>query len=288
MDLESIVREITAKVAAGMAQQQELHQQSVCADPIPVGISNRHVHLSRIHIDLLFGSGYELKSKNPLSQPGQYAAEEVVLLAGPKGTIEKVRVLGPSRKSTQVELLAGDLFKLGISAPIRESGKLDDAADVTIVGPKGAVVAQKSAIIAKRHIHMTPEDAEHYSVHDSQIVSVDIGGERSVTFGEVVVRVSPDFKLELHLDTEEANTASLKNGDHVRLSGAKASGCCGKCAGVHKEAAVESVEKELFLVTEADVKASHLAGRSIRAQKNGVVTALAWDAAKELGVQILR
>lgn len=283
MELESIVREIAAKVAAGMAQQQ-----SVCADPIPVGVSNRHVHLSRAHMDLLFGSGYELKSKNPLSQPGQYAAEEVVLLAGPKGTVEKVRVLGPSRKSTQVELLAADLYKLGISAPIRESGKLDDAADVTIVGPKGAVMAQKCAIVAKRHIHMTPADAEHFSVADGQTVSIDIGGERGLTFGAIAVRVSPDFKLELHLDTEEANAAGLKNGESVRLSGAKAGGCCGKCGGKHKETAKGSTEKELSLVTEADVKAAHLSGGIIRAQKGALVTALAADTAKGLGVQILR
>jgi len=283
MELESIIREITAKVAAGMAQQQ-----NGCADPIPVGVSNRHVHLSREHIDVLFGKGYELTSKNPLSQPDQFAANEVVILAGPKGTIEKARVLGPARKNTQVELLCADLYKLGITAPIRESGKLDDAADVTIIGPKGAVVAQKSTIVAKRHIHMTPADAERFGVTNSQVVSIEIGGERGLILGSVVVRVSPDFKLELHLDTEEANAAGVKNGSNVHLSGAKAGGCCGKCSNHHSDTKQESTVIELSLVTEADVKAAHLNGTAVRAKKGAVITALALDAAKDLGVIIIR
>lgn len=184
---------------------------------IPVGISNRHIHLSRVHLDKLFGEGYELTKMKDLKQPGQYAAVETVTLLGLKGDIQNVRILGPVRKDSQVEMSFTDSFKLGIKADIRESGKLDNTAGVRIIGPKGSVDIDKGAIVALRHIHASPQDAERMNVKDKDIVEVEMHGERCGTLGNVLVRVSPEFQLEMHVDLDEANAFSIKNGDCVIL-----------------------------------------------------------------------
>ncbi|WP_422393077.1 phosphate propanoyltransferase [Neomoorella humiferrea] len=184
---------------------------------IPVGISNRHVHLSEEDLRTLFGPGARLTKLRDLSQPGQFAAEQTVILVGPKGVIENVRVLGPTRKKTQVEISVSDCFKLGVQAPIRDSGQLEGSARITIVGPESSVTLNEGCIIAARHIHMHPEDARRFGVKDGERVNVRTFGPRGVTFYEVLVRVHENYKLEMHIDIDEANAACLKNGDFVEI-----------------------------------------------------------------------
>lgn len=184
---------------------------------IPLGISGRHVHLSQEHLEILFGPGYRLKEMRPLSQPGEFAAVETVVVAGPKGALSGVRILGPTRRRTQVEVSRTDAFTLGLCPPVRDSGDLDGTPGATLIGPKGTVVLSQGVILAKRHLHLTPEDAKAFGVSDKQLVSVRCGGDRALTFDAVLCRVSPNYKLEFHLDTDEANAALLKNGDLVAL-----------------------------------------------------------------------
>ncbi len=178
--------------------------------PIPVAVSARHIHLRQETVEKLFGEGYELTSRNPLSQPGQYAAEETVDVVGPKDRINSVRILGPPRNIDQVEIARTDEFLLGVDAPVRASGDIDNTPGILLEGPAGKVELKNGVICAWRHIHMTPEDAEHFGVDDRDVVEVAItGGDRDLVFGDVLVRVSPDFKLEMHIDTDEANAANL-------------------------------------------------------------------------------
>jgi len=184
---------------------------------VPVGISNRHIHLSQQDLETLFGTGYELTVRNDLSQTGQYAAEETVTVEGSKSTLANVRILGPTRKETQIEVSRTDSFSLGLKPPVRDSGFLDGSPGVTLIGPKGKVTLDKGVIIAQRHIHMTEADAEAFGVKDKELVSVRVGGERGVTFENVLVRVRNDFVLEMHIDTDEANAAMLSNGQQVEV-----------------------------------------------------------------------
>lgn len=180
---------------------------------VPAGISNRHVHLSQEHIEALFGEGHELTKTKDLSQPGQYACEEVVTLVGPKGSLEGVRVLGPARKATQVELAATDTFKLGVKPPVRDSGDHEGTPGLELIGPKGRVQLDKGVIIAARHIHMTPEDAQTYNLKDGDHVKVSVSGPRAGVFERVLIRVSPNYALDMHVDTDEGNAFGIKNGD---------------------------------------------------------------------------
>lgn len=181
--------------------------------PVLIETSARHVHVSRRVLDILFGEGYELTAKKGLSQPGQFACEERVQVIGPKNSFPAVSILGPVRPETQVELSAGDARSIGVKAPIRESGDLEGSAGCKLVGPKGEVELKDGVIIAKRHIHMTPEDAEKYGLSDKQVVSVKVDtAERSLIFGDVVVRVSPKYALAMHIDTDESNAAGCTPG----------------------------------------------------------------------------
>ena len=181
--------------------------------PIPVGVSNRHLHLSQADLEALYGAGYQLNVLKDLSQPGQYAAKETLTIVGPRGAIENVRVLGPVRKQTQVEIMRSDCFKLGIQAPLRESGVLGGSSPITIVGPKGSVYVKEGAIVAKRHIHMTCADAEEFGLKDKDVVGVKVETNgRALTFGDVVVRVSDKFALAMHIDTDESNAACAAPG----------------------------------------------------------------------------
>lgn len=184
---------------------------------ILVGVSNRHVHLSQSDLDRLFGSGHTLEKMKDLSQPGQYACKETVTVCGPKGVIEKVRILGPVRSQTQVEILAADCFKLGVKAPIRLSGDLDGTPGVTLVGPKGSVQTEKGVMIAQRHIHMHPKDAEKFGVHDGQWVDLQVDGLRGGVLKNTVIRVTSESALECHVDTEEANALGLGSASSVRI-----------------------------------------------------------------------
>lgn len=172
-----------------------------------VETSARHVHLTEEHIEILFGKGATLTFKKDLSQPGQFACEERVTVVGPKKQIENVIILGPARPASQVELSLTDARTIGLSAPVRESGDIAGSPGCKIVGPCGEVTLTQGVIAAKRHIHMTPEDAERLGICDKQIVSVKITSDRSLVFGDVVVRVSPKFSLAMHIDTDESNAA---------------------------------------------------------------------------------
>lgn len=184
---------------------------------IPVGVSNRHMHLSQEDLNSLFGEGYQLVKTKDLSQPGQYACKETVTICGPNGAIEKVRILGPVRGMTQVEILEGDCYKLGVTTEPRLSGDLKLTNGITIVGPKGTVQIPEGLIVAQRHIHMTPIDAEHYGVHDGQMVSIEIDGSRGGIYKNVAIRVTDKSALELHIDMEEANAMNVSSSTKVQI-----------------------------------------------------------------------
>ena len=186
--------------------------QQTKARPIPVGISAHHVHLSQAHVEALFGAGHRLTRHTDLSQPGQYACKEQVTLVGPKARIERVRVLGPARGESQVEISRTEEFKLGIDAPIRASGDLAGTPGLRLEGTGGAVNLERGTINALRHIHMSPEDALGFALRDRDVVRVKVEGPRSLIFGDVLVRIHPDFRLELHIDTDEANAAEISAG----------------------------------------------------------------------------
>ncbi len=174
-----------------------------------VETSSRHVHVTKEDLETLFGAGAVLHNKRDLSQPGQFLTEEKVDIVGPKRTIANVSILGPERPATQVEVSLTDARTLGITAPIRESGDVAGSAPVKLVGPAGEVELKEGAIAAKRHIHMTPEDAAKYGFEDKEIVTVTIEGERAMIFDEVVLRVSEKFATAMHVDTDESNAAAL-------------------------------------------------------------------------------
>lgn len=186
-------------------------------DSIPVGISNRHIHLSQTDLDVLFGAGYQLTAVKELSQPKQYACKETVTICGPKGAIEKVRILGPVRSETQVEILQADCFKLGIIAPMKMSGDLQGTPGITIIGPKGSVVLSRGLMIAQRHIHMTLEDAKNFGVTDGELVSIQIDGLRGGTYSNVVIRANNTSALECHIDTDEANAFNLAPSSRIKI-----------------------------------------------------------------------
>ena len=182
------------------------------ADTVPVNASNRHAHLSQKEADILFGVGHKFGNIKDLSQPGQFAASETIIISGPKGTISKVRILGPVRKETQIEILASDQYTLGLMAPVRQSGALEGSCPVTIIGPKGSVYLEKGVIIAQRHIHLDPPSAQAMNVKDSEYVSVEVTGDRPVTFKNVLVRVNEAYAKDMHIDIDEANACLIKNG----------------------------------------------------------------------------
>lgn len=184
---------------------------------IPIGVSNRHVHVSRAALDRLYGKDYALTHKSELGQPGQFAANETVTLQGPKGTFEHVRILGPVRSQSQVEISKTDSFRLGVKAPITLSGHLQGTPGITLIGPRGTVDLPCGVIIAKRHIHMTPAQAAARHLKDGQIVDVETFGERRGILGDVIIRVSDTAGLEMHIDVDEANACSLSNHDYVMI-----------------------------------------------------------------------
>lgn len=184
---------------------------------IPVGVSNRHIHLSQEDLATLFGAGAELTKYKDLKQPGQYAAAEKVEILGPKASIAGVRVLGPLRRQTQAEISRTDAFFLGLAPPQRDSGNLSGSAAAMLKGPMGSVKLKEGVILAQRHIHITTALAAEHGLWDGQIVSVSCPGPRSLTFHEVLVRVSDHYSLEFHVDVDEANAAMLSNGDEVTL-----------------------------------------------------------------------
>lgn len=204
---------ITKLVISCMQEQQEQNSGFL----VPVGVSNRHIHLTQEHVETLFGEGYQLTKKKDL-MGGQFACEECCTIVGLKlRAIENVRILGPVRKNTQVEISMTDARKLGINVPVRESGDIKGSAPIAIVGPKGAVYCEEGCIVAARHIHMSPADASACGVSDGDYVSVVAHNERGTTFNNVKIRVDESFTLEMHIDTDEANASGIKQNDKVLI-----------------------------------------------------------------------
>ncbi len=184
---------------------------------VPTAGSNRHVHLYRADLDVLFGAGYALKQLRPLSQPGQFACEETVTLRGPRGNIDNIRVLGPERQETQVEISVTDSFKLGIMPVVRMSGELANTPGGILIGPNGSVELHKGIIVAARHLHLSADQAEGLSLKNGDVVKLKVNGMRPVVFENVVVRAGDGHEMEVHLDTDEANAAFIKNGDYMEI-----------------------------------------------------------------------
>lgn len=220
---ETLVAEIVRQILTARASQAapEIREEQTSGTDdfpvIPVGVSARHVHLSRKDMDTLFGPGSELTPMKEL-MGGQYAAKEQVTIIGPSlRPIEKVRVLGPLRKQSQVEVSATDTFVLKVKPPVRPSGDLKDSAGITIVGPKGVVKLEEGCIIANRHIHMSPEDARRFGVKDGDYVNALAEGERRTLMYGVQIRVSPEFTLEMHIDTDDANAIGFQGKTEVTM-----------------------------------------------------------------------
>ncbi len=186
---------------------------------IPVRISGRHIHISREHLDLTYGSGFEISPYRDLAQPGQFAAKETLTIVGPKGVIEEVRILGPLRSKTQVEISGTDGYHLGIDPPVRDSGDIAGSPGIVLVGPSGAVTLREGVILAATHIHMHPKDASTLGLTDGDRVQVLVDGERDLIFNGVLVRVDNNFITEMHMDTDEANAAVIDDGSCVRIIG---------------------------------------------------------------------
>lgn len=207
-ELKALVNKVIETVKDGNAAEGD----------IPIGISNPHIHLTKEHVEILFGKDYRLTKLKDLSQPGQYACKEQLTIVGPSmRAIEGVRVLGPERKKSQVEISRTDSYVLKVKPPVRESGDLDGSAPITIIGPRGIVTLEEGCIIANRHIHMSEEEAKVFGVRDGDYADVEINGERRSLFYDVQIRVHKDFRLEMHIDTDDANAAGVANGFKVKL-----------------------------------------------------------------------
>lgn len=187
---------------------------------IPVGVSNRHCHLTEAHFKILFGAGAAPKKVKAIKQPGFYAAEELIDVQGPKGVIKKVRLVAPYRAHTQIELAVTDALAAGLKPPVRESGDVKGSAGATLIGPAGKVEIKEGVIIAQRHLHFSPDEAKNWGMTSGEVVRVraGTGGGRSTVFEDVVVRVSDKYSLEFHVDTDEANAAGIKTGDVVHIA----------------------------------------------------------------------
>lgn len=183
--------------------------------PVVCNVSNRHVHITEDDFKTLFGHSYAMRKLKDLMQPGEFASKELLEITGPKGSIKKVRILGPFRKYTQVEISRTDCFKLGVSAPVRESGKMSGSAPIKLAGPAGELEIKEGCIVAARHIHMTPADALELELKDAGIVRIEISGKRGGILGDTLVRVSPKYVLECHIDTDEANAFDFKSGGRI-------------------------------------------------------------------------
>ena len=184
---------------------------------VPVGVSNRHVHVDEATCDILFGKGHGLTVKAPVKQHGQFAANETVDLISENGKIERVRILGPIRSKNQVEVSLADARQLRLDVPIRDSGDHVQTPGITLVGPEGSVHMEDGVIVAARHIHVPSDLAKKYHIVDGQMAKVEIGGQRGLLYDHVLLRVREDYVLEMHIDVEEANAAGIKNGDYVRV-----------------------------------------------------------------------
>lgn len=215
MSSEDFIRQVTDHVI----RQLNMLEPPQDAPRIPIGISSRHIHLSQADTRRLFGPGYQLTVLKQLNQPGEFAARETLQIIGPKGSLQGVRIIGPLRRQSQVEISRTDAFTLGLNPPLRDSSQLQDSPGVALVGPAGSLSLKEGVIIAARHIHLQPAEAERWGLKNGDRVSVRVDGERGLTFGNVLVRVQDNYRLEMHIDTDEANAGGIKNGDTGRIVG---------------------------------------------------------------------
>ncbi|MFH1861326.1 MAG: phosphate propanoyltransferase [bacterium] len=250
---------------------------------IPIGVSPRHVHLSKDDFQQLFGSDATLTRTHDLSQKGQFASEQMIALATPVGRIERVRVLGPFRSATQVEIARSDAVRLGLDPPVRDSGDHEGTPGLTLLGPKGRVETPQGVILAQRHVHMTPADARDFSVVDKEIVFMAVAtqthdsvrsAQRTVIFGDALVRVHPDFRLDFHLDTDEANAVLARTGDQAVLF---------KIGSVPLQNSRKYYPKKR-LYSERDVMNAARDGLFILVEKDTILTPAARDLGRAKGV----
>jgi putative phosphotransacetylase len=210
---------ITPTQVAGLASEIEKRlQRSKLA--IPVGVSNRHCHLTEAHFKILFGAAASPKKVKDIKQPGFYAAEELIDIQGPKGVLKKIRLVAPYRANTQIEIAVTDAYTIGLTPPVRESGDVKGSAGATLIGPAGKVEIKEGVIIAQRHLHFSPSEAKAAGMVNGEVVRVrcGTGAGRSTVFEDVVVRISDKYSLEFHVDTDEANAAGIKTGDFVHIA----------------------------------------------------------------------
>ena len=213
LDTQNI--ELITRMVMESLKKQEQRQEA--GYMVPIGVSARHIHLTQEDLEILYGPGYQLTKKKEL-MGGQFASNELVTIVGLKlRAIENVRILGPCRKKSQVEISATDALNLGVKAPVRESGDIAGSAPIALVGPKGALYLKEGCIVAARHIHMSPADAKAAGVHDGDYVSVKADNERGTIFNNVKIRVDESFTLEMHIDTDEANASQIATGNTVRI-----------------------------------------------------------------------
>ena len=281
--IEQIVGEILGQLKTNPVQLPER--------AVPIAVSARHVHLQPDHVEVLFGAGYELTQRSELSQPGQFAANETVMIAGPKSSIERVRILGPVRKASQVEVSFTDAMKLGVKPPLRESGNIEGSAPITLIGPKGSVHIKQGLIIAQAHIHMTPVDATRFGVVDGEYITVESDGIRPVSFRNVRIRVNERYRLEMHIDTDEANAGFITQGAIGRLVKPNdttatvpvkiATEAMGK---TDVKSLPQSLEFTKKLLSSEEI--ASISEKEIIVNKGTIITALARDTARELGKTI--
>ena len=277
---ENLVQKIVEEVLQQVLKNQPSPQHD---GKIPIGVSARHVHLAQAEVEQLFGENYQLTPKFELSQPGQFAAEETVVIAGPKGSIERVRILGPARSLSQVEISWTDAMKLGVKPPLRVSGDIKGSSPVTLIGPKGSVVLNEGLIIAQAHIHMSPADSARFQVADGQSVQIKVEGIRPIILSNVIIRVSERYRLEMHIDTDEANAGLIQQGTFAEMVNAQANEQMNikELPPVVSQADKPSIyhfDKKLL----SQVEVLEIEAKEIVVPKKTIVTALAYDKIREL------
>lgn len=276
---------LVQKIVEEVLQQVLKNQSSPPHDgKIPIGVSARHVHLAQAEVEQLFGENYQLTPKFELSQPGQFAAEETVVVAGPKGSIERVRILGPARSLSQVEVSWTDAMKLGLKPPLRISGDIQGSSPVTLIGPKGSVVLNEGLIIAQAHIHMSPTDSARFNVIDGQAVQIKVEGIRPIILSNVVIRVSERYRLEMHIDTDEANAGLIQQGTLAEIVyhqvNEQPKPVKEQSSIVQKveQPSVYHYDKKLL----SQIEVLEIDAQEIVVPKKTIVTALAYDKLREL------
>lgn len=276
---------LVQKIVEEVLQQVLKNQSSPPHDgKIPIGVSARHVHLAQAEVEQLFGENYQLTPKFELSQPGQFAAEETVVVAGPKGSIERVRILGPARSLSQVEVSWTDAMKLGLKPPLRISGDIQGSSPVTLIGPKGSVVLNEGLIIAQAHIHMSPSDSAKFNVIDGQSVQIKVEGIRPIILSNVVIRVSERYRLEMHIDTDEANAGLIQQGTLAEIVyhqvNEQPKPVKEQSSIVQKveQPSVYHYDKKLL----SQIEVLEIGAQEIVVPKKTIVTALAYDKLREL------